>query len=73
MVGLTCINKSEIVEAHAGITMELLELPDAEFLASHGEDKLSATKGAVFSEDSLAVGTLLFHIEQCLFHGLKVH
>ncbi len=61
----------EVVEAHAEITTELLQLPDSEFLSSHGQDKLSTTKRAVLSEATPAVGTLLFRIEQCLFHGLK--
>ncbi len=61
----------EVVEAHAEITTELHQLPDSEFLSSHGQAKLSTTKGAALSEATPAVGTLLFRIEQCLFHGLK--
>ncbi len=61
----------EVVKAHAELTMELLQLPRADFLALNGPVKLSAAKGCVLSENTLAVRALLFRIEKCLFHGLK--
>ncbi len=61
----------EVVTVHAELTLELLELQDAGFLAPNGPVKLSAGKGAMLSGNMPAVIALLFQIEECFFHGLK--
>ncbi len=71
-----CINALKralqgVAEAHAEITAELRELPKSEFHSSVSQVNIPDTKGGVLlSEATPAVGTLLFRIEQCIFHGL---